>query len=886
MGRMPIHQIDATLSQGGWVITASDRAARSLLGAFNRARNSEGRSVWPTPKILDWKSFVRAAWQERALDGRLILNAAQEQALWADIVGNSNHLATLLEGPRHRLARMAMDAHELLCSHAPGFLLEKARRTWQQDSAAFSGWLAAFDQACRAQDLISPSRLPSELIALLQESDKNTRPPLLLAGFDRILPVQRNVFDAWGIWEEDSADESTEQVSFYEARDTHAELAACARWCSRQLAADPHARLLVVTQEASARRGKIERAFLQHTGSRFEFSLGVPLSRVGLARAAQIVLRWLASPIAEQELDWLLSTGYAAASAAESLTLQSYMRFLRRRGLERSQWTLKSFLTQPQADKLLPAAWTQRMIATQRHLESLANRPQSPLDWAGLVPQLLEGMAWTTAHTLSSTEFQASQRWQQALDATGSLGFDSRRIRWPEFLFALARTLDETLFAPESQDAPIQIAGPAESAGLSANAIWFLGASENVWPPSGPLHPLLPIEVQRDAGMPHATPQNDWDLAEAITSRLLASASEVYFSFARQNESAEARPSRLIAQRIGPPQALSAELTAAIAASPRLELYEDVSRIPFDANTAQGGSSVLTAQSQCPFKAFATARLGAQGWDLAQDGLSPSQRGQLLHAVLRAVWAGPPRGIHSRAELHSLKDLGDFVEGHVQRVLEEEVRPELRERLPRRYLELEGVRLAGLITEWLEYEASRNDFQVAGTEVAHTISLAGLTLNLRLDRVDRLVDDSLLVIDYKTGNVSPSAWELPRPEDVQLPLYASFALDGELGGLVFAKVRAGDQSFAGRVGDAKATLIPNLSGNNSLVKNSLTAEQIIDWREAIEQLARDFIVGRAEVDPRDDPKTCVHCGLETLCRISENRIQLDSEEDGAEVDNE
>jgi hypothetical protein len=49
--------------------------------------------------------------------------------------------------------------------------------------------------------------------------------------------------------------------------------------------------------------------------------------------------------------------------------------------------------------------------------------------------------------------------------------------------------------------------------------------------------------------------------------------------------------------------------------------------------------------------------------------------------------------------------------------------------------------------------------------------------SLRLDRIDRLNDGSLLVIDYKTGDVSPKSWDLPRPDDVQLPLYAGFALD-------------------------------------------------------------------------------------------------------------
>jgi ATP-dependent helicase/DNAse subunit B len=154
--------------------------------------------------------------------------------------------------------------------------------------------------------------------------------------------------------------------------------------------------------------------------------------------------------------------------------------------------------------------------------------------------------------------------------------------------------------------------------------------------------------------------------------------------------------------------------------------------------------------------------------------------------------------------------------------------------------------------------------------------------------VDRLKDDSLLVIDYKSGTVSLNAWELPRPEDVQLPLYAGFALDREreqLGGLVFAKVSAVDLGFAGRVFDPSTTLLAGLKGTSSLAKNTLTLEQLLGWRECIEQLARDFISGKAEVDPRDPPKTCERCGLQTLCRIQERDAQLDDEDD-SEVEEE
>jgi hypothetical protein len=115
-----------------------------------------------------------------------------------------------------------------------------------------------------------------------------------------------------------------------------------------------------------------------------------------------------------------------------------------------------------------------------------------------------------------------------------------------------------------------------------------------------------------------------------------------------------------------------------------------------------------------------------------------------------------------------------------------------------------------------------------------------------------------------------------------LPLYAGFALDREnelLGGLVFAKVRPGDKSFAGHVGDPTGTLIASLKNTNSLAKNPLTAEQLIDWRNEIERLARDFLAGQAEVDPRDYPDTCDRCGLQTLCRIQENRAAFRAEDE-------
>ena len=94
--------LDAWLRGGGLVVTASERAARALSAAFHRARRAEGLAAWPAPHIHPWNEFVRDAWQQRSLDGRLILNPAQEESLWAEIIQRHTQSAALLEGPRHR----------------------------------------------------------------------------------------------------------------------------------------------------------------------------------------------------------------------------------------------------------------------------------------------------------------------------------------------------------------------------------------------------------------------------------------------------------------------------------------------------------------------------------------------------------------------------------------------------------------------------------------------------------------------------------------------------------------------------------------------------------------------------------------------------------------
>jgi ATP-dependent helicase/DNAse subunit B len=365
-----------------------------------------------------------------------------------------------------------------------------------------------------------------------------------------------------------------------------------------------------------------------------------------------------------------------------------------------------------------------------------------------------------------------------------------------------------------------------------------------------------------------------------MTERILRSAPVVSFSYARLKQSTESRESRLVAKLAANTaitiEPIPADLAHRTAPDMQTECFIDANRIPMRVSegAVAGGSKIITEQSRCPFQAFAIARLGAEKWDAAQAGLTALVRGNLLHEVMSLVWGGiSTGGIRTLAELKSLQDIPAFTANHVRTVMHSKLPAGARERMPVRYLELEENRLTRLVTEWLLYESRRQDFSVEHVELKHEVTVSGLTLRVRLDRVDRLNDGSLLVIDYKTGNEMPNQWDLPRPEDAQLPLYADFALPqgNKAGGLVFAKVRTGEKNmcFAGRVSDTRTSLLADLKGNSALVKNPLTQQQLDAWSAKIDQLAQDFLAGRADVDPREIPTTCEKCGLQALCRIHE-----------------
>lgn len=216
------------------------------------------------------------------------------------------------------------------------------------------------------------------------------------------------------------------------------------------------------------------------------------------------------------------------------------------------------------------------------------------------------------------------------------------------------------------------------------------------------------------------------------------------------------------------------------------------------------------------------------------------------------------------------EELASVIAGAVQRALARLHRTRASS-FQTRFLELERARLGELLEEWLRIELQRSPFRVVACEEQAVVSIAGLVLSLRLDRVDSLAQGGELLIDYKTGTGASSIamWMGERPDEPQLPLY-HLARPTFPEALAFAQVRRGECGFSGLSrGLGVAEGIARLSSSRLANVFRDWPALLAHWRVTLAALATQFRSGAAPVDPKKGALTCRNCDLSALCRVSE-----------------
>jgi len=931
--------IESALKDGATVLTANVRAARWLRREYALRQREAGTRVWASPPIEDWDSWMLRLWQAHSVaraDAPLLLTSLQERSVWTRMQRDDAKLLVSPEG----MAALAEEAYKLLCDYEAH---EERNRPWgQTDAERFRHWSAAFDRECAKQGWVSRARVESLVADALTKETAGDLPlpaKIMLLGFDRITPAQRRLIAALGARGVDVAPcagrAAKEPPKLVRATDRRDEITVCAHWIRALLDENPlfgkraETRIGVIVPDMGAVRNDVERIFrrvlMPETDDvfaaparmPFEFSLGQPLGNVPVIRAALLLLRWAAGPLSEEEMSWLLLSGYLENGAqglgirdqdSVYLALGSFDARLRNSGSLSLEISLRNVLREMRrfpalADVHARLEEMQKMAAMNHVRED----QRTPGRWVDLAQLLLDQAGWRGAQRKDEIDFQARARWERLLDEVALLDFDGRRVTYREFVGILETHAGEAIFAAESHGAPVQVMGALESSGQQFDAVWFLGSDDQAWPARGRLHPLLPGDVQRRAGMPHATAEDDWELAAALTERIAASAPVVVCSHAERDKDGELRASPLIGEVAKPahskPQpgfewgtrapgrawVRSRELmhelgveTEVHAAAKLQEIADASGTIAWPREECAGGASVLKDQAACPFRAFAAKRLNAEELNRNDWGLNAAQRGLLLHKAMEELWSPEKGRMHTLADLEAaIADgrLAEVIEGAIADVFAPLAKEHGGDAWMAAYLRSEQRRLGVRLGEWLEIEAARVPFTVEATEkTLDDVSVGGLKLRLRADRVDRVGDGKRLLLDYKSGEVSTKDWEGMRPNEPQLPLYAVFGNMEDVAGVLFARIRVGDTEIEGCVSNVRAQLFADKKPSSNLAKNPYNGAMRNEWETALVNLAEEFLHGEAHVDPKEQRKTCRFCAMPGLCRVAELREAVGDDE--------
>ncbi|MBF0310028.1 MAG: PD-(D/E)XK nuclease family protein [Magnetococcales bacterium] len=876
------------LEQGALLLTANRRLSRHLRLAYGAYQRTGGRLAWESPRIVPWNAWMTTLWAEVAegafpgggapLPHRL--SPVQEELLWLGLLSASSAGEGLLH--RRGTAVLAMEAWSLLHQH-----LLPLPETWPEalllgECRLFADWCRLFSARLRKGGWITAAQIPGCLLELDWPVPGNG--VVIRAGFEVETPVQRRFLshlEGRGVRTyllEQPALAS--QAVHITCADEVAEHRLAAFW-ARERVEEGAGRVALLAPDLQARAADLRRALLEAclpgylAGAEegcetapFEFSLGPPLSRQPLVRSVWSILKLLEEPLSFQAVSHLfLSPSIADQERELSARALLEIRWRQEAGDDPTLARLDDWLGRVGPDRvpaLRQCLQKQRRWLQER--EAFLQGEQPPGRWAAFFADWLRQWGWPGDRALSSEAFQAVQAFHEVLGVLSTLDAQSGPIGYADALELLHHLAEETPFQPEGREVPIQVMGLWEAEGLSFDAVWVLGLSEENWPPTASPNPFLPLMLQREHRLPRSTPQGEWQLAQRLTRRLMQAAPQVVFSHARGVEEQAVGISPLLASLPEVVRTLPTPF-ALQGVDPGVRLPRDADRAPaFADKRLPGGATLLARQAQCPFQAMARHRLGVQPLPPPSEGIEPFQRGVWIHELLQGLW----RRLLSQNQLISYpeKALAALIEAEVERV----VQP-WRWRHDAFFLDLEAANLRLLASAWLEHERGRGgDFVLEACEREVVLPLAGRELSLRQDRVDRLPDGRFILLDYKTGELPGGGWFDDRPREAQLPAYV-LAGPEPLAAIAHARLTWSRMGFHG------------LSEEEGLLPGCQPLERLCDggwpevaarWRVVLESLVEAFVSGEARVDPL--PGSCLHCGLERLCRVGEGLEPEEGEE--------
>jgi ATP-dependent helicase/nuclease subunit B len=404
----------------------------------------------------------------------------------------------------------------------------------------------------------------------------------------------------------------------------------------------------------------------------------------------------------------------------------------------------------------------------------------------------------------------------------------------------------------------LAIYGLLEARMSRADLVICGGLNEGSWPSIPPQDPLLAPAVLRALGVPGG------DFRIGLSAHDLAGmlgAPEVVLSRAERDAGGPAIPSRfllrveaLLGERLLDVhrETDAVELARRLDASKEPEPYPQPKPMPTaEQRNVQVSITALDSLRSDPFQFYARAILGLKRLDALDEEPSAAWRGSVAHAILER-WHREGGKLAAIAE---------------QVLTEENIHPLMRAVwLPRL--------LKGL--EWVEAELARLEGrEVIAVEAKGEMTIDGVKIHGRADRIDRLSDGTLAVVDYKTGN-PPSGKRVKQGYSLQLGLVGMMAEASGIPGVAGEAAQFEYWSLAKKGGRFGYRASPVKTESNRAEIEP--GEFISLTRRYLDEAIGWWIKGDAPFTARENPNLAVYADYDQLMRLDE---WLGREKDGA-----
>lgn len=856
--------LTGAVCESSQVITANRRLARVLTNVYCQQQLELGHSAWRSPPIRSWQDWLGDLYTVAELASVLPIriNSHQSRVLWErclrrEVADPLLNMPMLVRQARESWARLHdFEVPLAVCTES----------ATGRDQNIFARAANGYRSILEAEGWVDEAGIAEKVVAGIRNGAAPVPARVTLAGFDRLTPQVETVLDTLR-----SAEVTVDVVSgqsgagfaniqSYDNAD--AEMRAAGAWARRQLQESPDRIVGIVAthlEQDAERCARLVREGLvpgwQYAGEIYEnavnVSYGSSLGEYPAIAIALLSLRWLRDDLAGRDVSTLLrSPAIGAWPGGGRSRLELHLR----RHPDR-HWSPAMILGLFRGREEGPDArdWLQRVSSIDAARQQLPQRA-APSEWVVSFDDMLEALNWPGEQPLNSHEFQLVNRWRELLNDFARLRLVSASMSAGEALRRLGAMAGETVFQPESDGAIVQLLGPLEAAGMEFDRLWVSGLSASSWPPPGRPSVLLSRRLQQSYGMPDADPDDTLAYAMRVLARLAASASEVKGSFALTDADAEQTVSGLldndpvgVEASASDPGWHAAEMVTM--ASSKVVASDPVPPV-LDNESITGGASTINHQIHEPFSAFCYGRLAVRPLAGIASGLAAGLRGSLIHDALRNLYSERPSQVEiaSWDEEQRCKRIDAALHGVFHK------QDRYADPVLRCLLQLERQRNASLLHAVVELDVTRTPFSVLDVEAALETAIEGIRLRLRIDRVDRIDDGGLVILDYKTGAKKAFRSRDGLPNDMQLVVYALAVSEPVAGlGLINVDSRAVDINGAG------SDFTPDLDWDETLA----------NWKSEVSDAAHEIRRGDVRINGLLDRRGSRPLSL--LSRIAELR---------------